>query len=275
MPRHKVPNGRQATAAIKAEAGPYGLQVLDRVFDILDSLAEEPQTASGLGERLGLHRTTAFRLLANLAARGYVTKDEATGQYRLGMRLFHLGSSAMQRSFPLQRLRPELDQLAVETGQTAQLWMRDADEAICIDQVESPADTRVIGRIGRRFPLHAGAVGKTLLAFAPESVIERILEHPLERLSERTLTDRKQLRRELAAIRRAGFGAAPGENPLVARVLAAPVFGAQATVDLVVALLLPDDARDREAQAKDPLKATAARMGEVFGYVDTQVEKSG
>lgn len=248
--------------------GAYALQVLDRVFDILDQLASGPATISDLSRTVGLHRSTAFRLLANLAARGYVRKDEAVGTYHLGMKLFHLGAKVLQERFPIDRLRPMLQDLADSTGYTSQLWLRSDHEAVCIDQIESPQDYRLVGRIGRRFPLNAGAVGKVLLAFAPSNVIDEVLAEPLTRVSVRTQTDPDQLRAELATIRSQGWATSTGELRLIARVFAAPVYGVIGHPELAVVVLIGKDDHGQQTlgETRRAVVDIATSMSQVLGH---------
>src|SRR5262245_21423022 len=132
MPRSEIKSG-------------YAVQVLDRAFRILELLAERSASVNEISAKLGLHRATVFRLLANLSQRGYVRKDERTGTYSLGMQLFRLGTRALGEEFPAHRLRYSLKELAATSEHTAQLWVRSGQEALCVDQVESPRDLRVVG----------------------------------------------------------------------------------------------------------------------------------
>src|SRR3981081_3594375 len=79
------PDGAPVSASPAQEGDTYALQVLNRVFDILDVLAAEPAPIAAVSTSLALHRSTVFRLLANLERRGFVRKDELSGAYSLGM----------------------------------------------------------------------------------------------------------------------------------------------------------------------------------------------
>lgn len=79
--------------------------------------------------------------------------------------------------------------------------------------------------MGRRFPLHAGSSGKSILAFLPTAELERILADPLPALTPRTVTDSTALRAELERIRKLGYAVSVGERQPDAGSVAAPVFG--------------------------------------------------
>jgi DNA-binding IclR family transcriptional regulator len=254
----------RTSAQTKQSDGRYGLQVLDRVFDLLDQLAAEPATVAELSSRLDLHRSTVFRLLANLSARGYAVKNEGDGTYRLGMRFFYLGTRALRERIPVQQLRPFLETLAAATGHTTQLWMREATVVTCVDQVESPADLRVVGRVGRTFPIHAATVGRAILAHCSPSIVDRALSGRIEKLSARTETDPAKIRRELNHIRSQGYADAAGENPLIAEVIAAAVLDLDGSSDLGVAVLLPSHEQNQRAIG-DQVRACADAMAQDLG----------
>lgn len=252
----------------KGDGSAYALQVLDRVFDLVDELAVRPGTVGDLSTRLGLHRSTAFRLLSNLEHRGYVRKDDLTGIYHLGFRLFQLGTKALEEEFPIHRLRPMLEELATTTQYTSQLWIRSGLEAICVDQAESPRDIRVVGRIGRRFPLNAGAVGKTFLAYAPERVFSAVFSEPLPRMTPRSVTDPAVLEREVSRIREQGWALSIGENRVVPWVVAAPVYNGLGAVEIAVAVIAGEDDVESPGveQVREAVVETAGRMSRLLGY---------
>ena len=250
------------------EGDTYALQVLNRVFDILSVLRNESATVAEISASLGLHRSTVFRLLANLERRGFVRKDEATGTYSLGMMLYHLGIKALEEQVPIHRLRPLLDQLAVETRYTAQIWMRSGEEATCVDQVESPRDFRIVGRIGRRIPLNVGAVGRVLLAFAPPTVRAEFLAKPLPRPFPRTTTDAAVLATELERITEQGWALTPGETRIISWAVAAPIRGPLGAVEAAVVVQASEDDEDAPSleQVRGAVVARAAQMSSLLGY---------
>src|SRR5688572_8523651 len=118
MTQPNLGRGRSIPAKATELGSGYAVQVLDRVFSILDLLAERPAGVAEISSGLGLHRATVFRLLANLRQRGYVRRDANTGTFSLGMQLFRLGTKALEEQFPVHRLRPLLEKLAAVSTQT-------------------------------------------------------------------------------------------------------------------------------------------------------------
>jgi IclR family acetate operon transcriptional repressor len=268
VPPGLPPDGAPAAASPVQEGDTYALQVLNRVFDILDVLAGEPATIAAVSSSLGLHRSTVFRLLANLERRGFVRKDDLSGAYSLGMKLYHLGTKALEEQVPIHRLRPLLDELASQTQYTAQIWMRLGHEATCVDQVESPRDFRIVGRIGRRIPLNVGAVGRVLLAFAPAAVRDQFLAGPLPKPFPRTTTDPDVLQGELERIAVQGWALAPGETRIISWAVAAPIYSPLGVVEAAVVVQASEDDEDSPSleQVRSAVVATAAQMSRILGY---------
>jgi DNA-binding IclR family transcriptional regulator len=262
---------RRRQGAATTNGRTYALQVLDRVCDVLDYLAARPATLTEISTHLALNRSTVFRILVNLERRGLVQRDEPSGAYRLGIQLFEWGAQALQGQLSIERLRPLLDELAAETEYTAQLWVRAGLEALCVDQVESPRDYRVVGRIGRRMALHVGAVGKVLLAFAPPRIQERVLAGPLVDALGRA-TERTALQAELARIRHEGCAVYTGEHRLISWAVAAPVVNALGAADAAV-VVVAGAAEDEPpapslAQVRAAVIRTAARMSQRLHFPD-------
>src|SRR5690625_2180530 len=160
-------------ASASDEASP--VKTIDRVAVILNCLALGPQESSRLSDIAvcsGLGKTTTHRLLAALVSVGFVDRGESK-LYRLGYRLFALGSNA--RRFDLANLaRPALLRLAAETEDTVFLSIRDGEEALCLDRCTGAYPIRTLTlNVGDRRPLGVGAGSLALLAFQPQQEVER------------------------------------------------------------------------------------------------------
>ena len=246
----------------------YSVQVLDRAFRILESLAERPSKVNDISVQLGLHRATVFRLLVNLRDRGYVRKDDATGMYSLGRQLFRLGTKALGEELPIHELRPRLQELAMASGHTAQLWLRSGREALCVDQAESPQNFRVVGRVGWRLPLSAGAVGKVLLAFATPTAIEEFLGATLSRITPRTVAEANMLRAKLPRVRKQGWWFSPTELTVPSWALAAPIHNALSVIELCVCVLGmgPEPSEVDIRHLARAVVAVARSISQMLGY---------
>jgi DNA-binding IclR family transcriptional regulator len=141
----------------------------------------------------------------------------------LGAAAFSLGLTYMSRLDVRAAAEPELELLSESIGETATLSILSGDARIYVDQVTPAREIVMAVPLGRRFPLHAGSSSKALLAFLPEGDRRRIVEGPLEALTETTLIDADVLAADLMAIRERGYALSTGERQRGAASVAAPV----------------------------------------------------
>jgi DNA-binding IclR family transcriptional regulator len=180
--------------------------VLDKSVAILAALAEEgPLSLAGLVEATGLSRPTAHRLAAALEAHRLVGRDDA-GRYRLGLRLLGWAGAVSAEVGLVDAARSVLEALRDETGESAQLFVRDGDRRVCVAASERPAGLRDTVPVGAVLPIDRGSAGKVLLAFAPGSV-------PLAGVDAA----------ELDAVRRRGWAASVAEREEGVCSVSAPV----------------------------------------------------
>ena len=143
--------------------------VLDKSVAILAALAEVgPLSLAGLVEATGLSRPTAHRLAAALEAHRLVGRDGA-GRYRLGLRLLGWAGAVSTELGLVEAARPLLEALRDETGESAQLFVRDGDSRVCVAASERPAGLRDTVPVGAVLPIDRGSGGKVLLAWGPDA----------------------------------------------------------------------------------------------------------
>jgi DNA-binding IclR family transcriptional regulator len=217
-------------------------QVLERTFGILEVFTEScPEwSTTEVARELDLPVPTAHRILAALKRLGYVSQDEQSRRFRLGLAALSLG----ERARTLADLRPvaigPLRQLSAATGETALLTVLSPgrDRSVCLERVETSQPLRLSVQPGRQLPLHAGASQKALLAFMPAGEIDALTAQPLERCCTATITSRPALRRELAAIRARGWAGSYEETNVGVWGVAVPVLS-QADVVCAVGIAGP------------------------------------
>jgi DNA-binding IclR family transcriptional regulator len=135
--------------------------------------------------------------------------------------------------------RSVLVELCEHSQETVHLAVLDGDEVVNIEQLAGPHLVREANWVGRRTPLNCVANGKALLAFQPQSTVERILAGPLPRFTERTLADPQWLRRDLARACERGYAQALGEIEEGLNAVAAPIRDATGTVTAAVSVSGP------------------------------------
>lgn len=224
------------TARLSTEAAPL-TATLAKGLEVLEALSEVEEVGlSALARQLGLSGPTLFRLLATLAACGYVEKS-AAGRYRLTLKTWELGAKAVRRIGLRDVVRPFMDQLAAETQEAVHLSVLQGDGIVIIDKRDSPHPVRVDTFVGQRAPVHCSATGKAILAFAPAEIAA--LPRALVRFTETTITDRAALERELDEVRRAGWACNREEWRPGVCAAAVPVQNASGAVIAALSVTVP------------------------------------
>jgi DNA-binding IclR family transcriptional regulator len=189
----------------------YRVQSVDRAVVLLKALAQSPQppTLLELASRGGINRSTAWRLLQTLEHHGLVERDPATQRYRVGYTALQVASAADYDAL-VRRARPILMRMAETIGESTTLAVARTFSLVYIDQADPPTVPSP-NWLGRSLPLHATSSGKVFLAWLPDAERDAVLPPTLERYTARTITDREQLRLELADVRRSGYALCVGE----------------------------------------------------------------
>jgi IclR helix-turn-helix domain len=118
-----------------------------------------------IGREVGLHKSTAHRLVSVLMKEGFLQQDPETERYRLGLSALDVGSHYLENLTIRQHAAPHLSRLMAETNETVHLCILDDGEVVYIDKIESPGSVVVHTRIGGRQPAHCSAVGKAIFAY--------------------------------------------------------------------------------------------------------------
>jgi DNA-binding IclR family transcriptional regulator len=219
-----------------------GIRVLEKATLLLDCLgAREEATASELSSDLCEPRSTIYRILSTLEKSGFVEVGAKRGTYRLGVKLFHLGSQVSARfTNERQAALPTMERLHDETGETLLLTVRRDWEALCIERIDGRLVQQMLLRVGGTIPLHAGAGSRILLAFEESTTwSEYVSRGPLEKTTAATPTDAQWLLSELRTIRNAGFAISDEDViPGIAGV-AAPIFDYRGSLRAALTLAGP------------------------------------
>lgn len=238
---------------------PVRVHSLDRALRLLEALQGGPRLVTELCAEVGLPRSTVFRLLGDLEAKGYVRR-RAPGRFGLSLKVLELAGALLDQLEVREASLDVLADVAARTGRTTHVSVLDGVFAICVARVESPSPLRLSVPIGRRTPLHAGASGKALLAFAPQPLLERVLKGPLPKLARNTATTRAQLAQRLAKIRADGYCVSYSEAYEDVHGVAAPIRDQSGAVVAAFAIggVRPRSEREERRIVRDALDGAAA-----------------
>jgi DNA-binding IclR family transcriptional regulator len=232
-----------------------GAQTLFRALNVLDCFIEVGPVLSlkEISDRVGLTVPTTHRLVRALISRDMVVVDRHR-RYSLGPAVMRLASVIMHRSEDLAAVvAPTLLRLRDETGETTSLHSLVGHERVCITEFVSPQPIRMESRVGRAYPLYAGAAGKAILAWAPE--LQPEVMRQLEAVGPSTITDPETLRKELTLIVKRGYAESNSETVAGASAVAAPLFDSTGRVLAAINIAGPSSRFNRDAvrSARDAL----------------------
>lgn len=216
---HSGTSRRAAAPATRREASGG---TVEKAIDLLFFLhaGGGARGVSEIGRALGIPKSSAHRLLASLSRRGLVEQDEF-GRYRPGTALLALGLGALEREPLAAAAHPILERESEATGETAFLTVARRGRIVVLDKREGRAFLRVAPTIGSEVPVHATAVGKLHLAFAPDSVA--LPSEPWPTFTGQTPSARADLEREVAKAKKRGWATNRDEWIPGMAVVAAPV----------------------------------------------------
>lgn len=253
------------------------IRSVEKAIAVLNAFTiEKPElSVTELSQELALHKSTVSRLLTTLEKGGLVEQNPETGKYRLGVALIGLAGLVVAHADVREIARPLLRQLAQETQETVNLAVLDGDEVINIEQMlPDKRQVKNIGWVGRRTPLHCVSTGKVLLAYQPEQEIERIIAKGLSRRTDKTITDPRRLREELANIRRRGCATGLEELEEGLNAIAAPIRNHEGEVVAAISVSGPSF-RVSPEKISDLAELTVRTAGEISRQLGFLRARSG
>lgn len=250
------------------------VQSVERSLAILETLANsrEPLSLGEISSSCQLKPSTAHRLLATLVTKGFASQNTENGKYRLGLKTFQIGNSALYSLDLRSAARPHLTRMVDQCEETANLAVLSRSnqgfELVYIDQVESPKMIRTFARIGSPVPIHCTGSGKMLLAHLEDREVDMMLRTAsLDKFTDKTITDRKALLDEIKRIRENGYSLDLEETEDGVVCVAAPIRNYQNRTIAAVSVSGPISRMtppyDRFV---DLVKATADNISRSLGY---------
>jgi DNA-binding IclR family transcriptional regulator len=208
------------------------VQSVDRALDILEIVvrSKDQLGVSEIGKKLGLHKSTVYRLISTLEQKGYIKKEEVYDKYKVGIKLFELSNSAINKLDIRKEVRPLLEELMNKTKETVHLGVLDDNEVVYIDKVQT-TQTIMYSMVGLRAPVHCTGLGKAILAYSSEDVVNRIISADnFKKFTEHTITNPEDLKNHLKMIKERGYSIDDREHEENIRCISAPIFDNQGRV---------------------------------------------
>ena len=207
-----------------------GVQSVDRALAILEVLARTGESGvTEIAVELGVHKSTAFRLVATLEAHRLVEQTTDRGRYRLGLGILRLAGATTARLDLVQVASPIARQLAADTGETVNIAVLAESSALYLDQIAGSSALQPHNWVGQHIPLHATSNGKVLLCGLDDAALDAVLGK-LATYTPHTITARGRLREELERVREQGYAVAIDELEVGLTAVAAPIRNAHGDV---------------------------------------------
>jgi DNA-binding IclR family transcriptional regulator len=240
----------------------------DKIINVI-AYERKPIALSELSNRLHIAKSTLHGILATLTNIGYLQQDQETGKYKLGVRLFELGSQITSTWDEKAIVQPYMAELVEMSDETVHLAMLSDGEVLYVDKLEGNSSIRIVTAPGVKLPVHCTGVGKVLLAYCKEAEIQEILERfTLQKYTDYTMTDIEKLHKELEKIRKKGYSYDNQEYLDGLRCLSAPIFDRHGKVIFALSISGPLSRMNKENMAKylSRLLAAASEISMKFGY---------
>ncbi len=252
----------------------YAIQTVTNALRLLEAFeAGEEFGVTELARVLGLHKNNVFRLLATLEQKGYVTKSVHSDRYRLGSSCLGIGQAFARSHDLVRRARHVLEELALETGETAHLGVLREFQVVHLDGAQSDRLVMTGVRVGLRFPAHCTALGKVLVACSPDGVLESydrlLVASGIEARTESTIVDRDKLVEHLRAVAARGWASDVDECEVGLSCVAAPVLGPDGRLAAALSVSGPSfrmDVASLETRFVPHVLAAANRLSRDLGH---------
>jgi DNA-binding IclR family transcriptional regulator len=243
-----------------------------RAFEILDYFLDHNYevSVSDVSNKLGISKSTAHRLLSTMEKTNILTKSKNRPRYCLDKKILELAQAYLSNLNLETTSHPYLKELNSKTGETICVYVRKGGERVCIDRIDSTHKIRQVLNIGDRRPLCAGAPGKLLLAYLSDYKIDSIIKRTgLKRYTNHTITSKREIKTEIANIRKKGLAISFGEHIDLVAAVSAPIktFGGEVIASLSIIWI--DDSLDSK-KVNDYsilIKEAANKVSQDMGYL--------
>lgn len=256
----------------------HEVKVLQKALAILEELSES-ETGVGIVKLAQISRlppTTTHRILRTLLQAGYIRQDESK-KYGLGMKVVRLARSFLNGQDLKKLGTPYLEELRNKTGETAHLLVKEGDDVLCMENVESGNNMKVTLPVGSRSPLYCTAAGKLFLAeFDEQELSSYLARTETRRFTSQTLTTHKELKKEKAKIQRQGYASDNEEYAVGVKCVAAPVRDISKGIIGALGISGPSAriANKRLEEFAGIVVSAARGLSEVISNIDSKAKQS-
>ena len=267
-------------SASKSDTGPGSSKSLQKAMHILFHMGQNgpEMRIAEIASSLQMNKTTVYRLLGALEKLDLVQRDPENEHYRLGLKLYELGTKAVRARTLQTEARRYLKEMARVTNEAVSLAVPGAGGIVCVERFDSPRTMITVRTpVGALFPAHCSAAGKAVLAYLSEHDVDAIVSRRgLTRYTVNTHTQMDELKSDLRRIRQRGYALDEQELERGLNGIAAPVFLQDARVIGAVGIAGPTqrfqgkDLAEKVELVKSAARKIAANLGACGGWFEKQ-----
>lgn len=254
------------------------MESADRVLRVLEVFkgSQSPLSLSDIADGMKLPKSSVHRLLGTLLDHGFVERDDSSKRYRLGIKLFEIGSRVIHDRGLYAAAGPVVEDLSAAAGETCHLAVLSGVEAVYVYKVDGPSTIVMSSRVGGRAPVYCTSIGKVLIAWAGDDVFDRVVDAGLRPYTANTIRSARRLAAELDKVRNDRYALDVEEYQAALCCVAAPV--RDHTGGVIAALGLAGPAsrmtNHRLKELSRDVMASAKVVSRNLGFIEPSVNGS-
>lgn len=221
-----------------------------------------------ISEELDINKSTLHGLISTLKFHGFIDQDEQTQKYRLGLYLIELGDTASKSLDIIQITSPIIEKVSDELQETVHIAKLDNLEVVYVDKKESKQSMRIYTSIGSRNPAYCTGVGKAMLAYLNEELLNEVLPDKMESFTPNTITNKQEFINSLKIIKEKGYILDNEEFSMGLKCVAAPIFNHEGKAIYSISVSGPAVRMTQEKiqESIKLIKAAAKEISHKIGY---------
>ena len=238
-------------------------------MDVLNLFLQHSELSlNEMVDLLGVPKTSVHRMVGSFETMGFLQKNKE-GKYLLGLQFLQFGQLVADRLDIRQLAFPIMKELRDTAKEAVNLIIKDGNDAIYIEKLDTPHPVRLYTKVGRRSPLYAGACSRIILSFLTEEEQEHYLqETELAAIANGTITDKERMKQVLAEAREFGYTISYSELENDTVSIAAPIFDHTGCLAAGLSIAGPDSrfGADRLSELIDLIKNAVREISSRLGY---------
>jgi len=242
-----------------------------RILTILETLSKNKSlNLERISKQTDIPKVTALRLLSSLVQTNYVVRN-SNDSYSLTLKMFSVGSRALNWTDLIEISRPVADSLRDDVGETVHMGLLENGKAVYVLKEESSHNVRMYSRIGKSIPLYCSGLGKCLLSYQGDKYISSYIKNTdLLRFTTNTITSSSALKDELKLIRSRGYSIDDEENEGGIFCISAPIFNSEQKIEAALSISWPTFRIDKNNinQYIERIKGAALSISKILGFIE-------